>query len=803
MMRWCTPRFPAPLWGARCYHSRFGCYGYRIRKEIGKMKETKAVVKNRIENSNLLRMVMAYRRYGHRNADIDPLGLLPRITSNELELGTYGFAVEDGTQHAITGIMYEDARKKYATIGEIHQHLNAVYCGKIGYEFQHIPVAEEREWFSAKLEKWSVNAKERLSAAEKLNMHRLLAESEIFDKFMQKKFGKVKRYSGEGAESMLVGFEQLCARSAQYGVEELVLCMPHRGRLNLLTGFLQFPKDKFFYKLAGNPEIPAGFEGVNDVISHLFCSTDLTFAQDRPFHISMIPNPSHLEACNPVAVGKARAKQMHLADGDYKNDMSCTIGDKVMCVQFHGDAAFSAQGIVAETFQLSNLPHYTIGGSIHIVVNNQLGFTTPADRGRSSMYSSDIGKIIDCPVIHVNGDYPEEVAKACRIAADYRNVFRKDVIVDMLCYRKWGHNELDDPSFTQPLMYSRIQGRDSVPEKYEQHLVSEGVITAQEAQEVKNNYWAQLDAYLEKSRSYQPLPDCFQGNWAPMSQAKRTKIPVQTGVPLEKLLVIGEKSVSVPPNSVIHPRLVKGHIDSRLEKLKANTIDWATAEALAVGSLLVEKKPVRISGQDVGRGTFSHRHFMLVDQIDDSCYVPLNLLSSSQSFLEVANSELSELAVLGFEYGLSTENPNGLYIWEAQFGDFFNGAQIIIDTYISCGEAKWLRQSGLVMLLPHGFDGAGPEHSSCRIERFLQLTDSSVRGVDGDNVNMSVVIRQPRLSTFIYYDDKCVDLFANPWWWLLPKPSSASHPQSRKSNPWVLALISNRFWWTSALPGSR
>ena len=725
---------------SRPYHSRLGCYGYRIKKEPVKVRDSKKVIQNRIDNANLLRLVTAYRRFGHRNADIDPLGMLPRLSTDELELGTYGLSEDDPNKYSILGILYPDSKVKEADVATVYKHINEVYCGKVGVEFFHLPSTVEREWFAAKLENWASKASEELSVEDKKKFHGVMARSETFDQFMQKKFGQVKRYGAEGAESMMVGFEEICKRAAQNSVEQIVLCMPHRGRLNLLMDSMGYSKEKYFYKLAGNPEIPEQFEASSDVISHLFCSKTFHFEGEHPLYVSMIPNPSHLEACNPVAVGKARAKQMVLADHDYKDDAECKLGDKVMCLQFHGDAAFSAQGIISENLQLSNLPHYSTGGSVHVVVNNQLGFTTPADRGRSSMYASDIGKIIDCPVIHVNGDYPEEVAKACRIALDYRMMFRKDVIVDIVCYRRWGHNELDDPSFTQPMMYERIRSRSSVPEKYEQQLIQEGILTPEEAKSVRSDCWSTLDASLKKSTSFKPEPDCFQGGWEGISQASAFKTICETGVDIETLKYIGKRSVQVPENANIHPRLRKGHVDARMERIRAEAnIDWATAEAMAVGSLLLEKNNVRISGQDVGRGTFSHRHFMLVDQKDDSCYVPLNNLSNDQTFLEIANSELSELAVLGFEYGMSIENSKGLYIWEAQFGDFFNGAQIIIDTYLSNGEAKWMRQSGLVMLLPHGFDGAGPEHSSCRIERFLQMTDSSLDGPDGDNVNMFVV----------------------------------------------------------------
>lgn len=454
----------------------------------------------------------------------------------------------------------------------------------------------------------------------------------------------------------------------------------------------------------------------------------------------MLPNPSHLEAVNPVTAGKARGRQLTLKDGCFSNLTDSPLGEKVLSVMVHGDASFSAQGIVAETFCLANLPHYSVGGTIHLIVNNQLGFTTPGERGRSSRYSSDVGKMIGCPVLHVNGDNPEEVVRACRLAFEYRRKYRKDIIVDMLCYRRWGHNEIDDPSFTQPVMYQEIASRPSVPVLYANSLAQKGV--AAFGSEDDNQYTDFLNEELKRSDKLVPQTSHLEGHWKGFVQASEDKITTwDTGFPLEGLLFVGAKSVETPDSFNIHPHLKKTHAEARIKKLGSGTgIDWATAEALAIGSLLHQGYHVRFSGQDVGRGTFSHRHTMLVDQQTDEMFVPLNNMSEQQKgFLEVVNSPLSEEACLGFEYGMSIENPNHLIIWEAQFGDFFNGAQIIIDTFISGGEAKWLLQSGLVMLLPHGYDGAGPEHSSCRIERFLQMTDSREDGVDGDSVNMQVV----------------------------------------------------------------
>ncbi|XP_063782948.1 2-oxoadipate dehydrogenase complex component E1 isoform X2 [Pseudophryne corroboree] len=496
-----------------------------------------------------------------------------------------------------------------------------------------------------------------------------------------------------------------------------------------------------FRKMRGLSEFPESSLAIGDVLSHLTSSVNLEFGFIKPLHVTMLPNPSHLEAINPVAVGKTRARQQSLLDGVYSLDSTAQPSDKVVCLQVHGDAAFCGQGIVPETFTLSNLPHYEIGGSIHLIVNNQIGFTTPPDRSRSSVYSSDVGKIVSCAVVHVNGDDPEEVLRATRLAVEYQRLFRKDVIVDLLCYRQWGHNELDEPFFTNPGIYNVIRSRKSIPDLYTECLISEGLMTEEESKNIKTSYYNKLNDHLANMTLYTPPPTNLQANWSEMVEPSARITTWDTGVPTDLLKFIGAKSVEVPEEIQMHSHLLKMHAQSRIQKLQEGTkLDWATAEALAFGSLLCQGFHVRISGQDVGRGTFSQRHAMVVCQESSDINIPLNHIAPDQKgFLEVSNSALSEEAVLGFEYGMSIESPKLLPIWEAQFGDFFNGAQIIFDTFISGGEAKWLLQSGIVILLPHGYDGAGPEHSSCRIERFLQMCDSTEEGVDGDTVNMCVV----------------------------------------------------------------
>ncbi|KAJ1952123.1 hypothetical protein EC988_003719 [Linderina pennispora] len=423
-------------------------------------------------------------------------------------------------------------------------------------------------------------------------------------------------------------------------------------------------------------------------------------------------------------------------------DPACALGDRLIGIQVHGDAAFTGQGVIMETLGLSNLPHFSLGGTIHVIVNNQIGYTTPATNARSTFYTSDIGKMINAPVIHVNGDYPEEVAKAMRVAFEYRKMFRKDVIIDLITFRRWGHNELDEPSFTQPTMYNIIRARESVPKMYERKMQETSVITGDHAQATRESFNQFLEDELAASKEYVPEADHLTGKWEGMTMPTEAVSTIDTGAPIEVLKEVGTKSVTVDDAFKVHPRLLKHHIKPRIKRLaEGPNVDWATAEAMAFGTLLKEGYNIRLCGQDVGRGTFSQRHAMLVDQESENVYIPLNNIEDAQGKLEVANSNLSELAVLGFEYGVSIQSPNVLPIWEAQFGDFFNTAQVIIDTYIASGETKWLRQSGLVMLLPHGYDGAGPEHSSCRIERFLQLcnTPMDMSGDITQNPNMHVV----------------------------------------------------------------
>ncbi|KAL3874391.1 hypothetical protein ACJMK2_037417 [Sinanodonta woodiana] len=719
------------------YHSRSGIYGYKPAVKHRTEPVGEAALANRIRNSNLCRLVDSYRCHGHRKAALDPLRLQQVDVPQALQPERYGLSRGSGDRFDCTGIYYGAGGQAHMTVEELVQHLEKEYCGSIAAEFQHLRTEEEREWFAKAFESKSHI---EISPDRKVAIAKLLLKCQAFDHFLANKFTTVKRYGGEGGESMMCVFDEIFKKSARDNIEEIVICMPHRGRLNFLTCMLDYPAVRLFGKMRGKSEIPAGAKGMGDVLSHAYTSVDLNM-DGKNVHVSLIPNPSHLEANNPVAVGKVRSKQQTLRDWHYNMEEGACPGDKVLCLQVHGDASFAAQGIVTETFSFAECPHFSVGGSVHLIVNNQIGFTTEAERGRSSLYSSDLAKINGYPVLHINADFPEDVVRATAIAMDYRKKFRKDVILDFICFRKYGHNELDDPLFTQPVMYQVIQNRKSIPDMYANRVTKEGLCSQDDLSKTTSDWNSVLSDNLKSVDTYQVENYHLKRHWLGLSQASDNITTWDTGVPVDLLKFVGAKSVSLPGKMIIHPNIQKTHIDRRIQRMESGMdLDWSTAEALAMGTLMAQGYHVRISGQDVGRGTFSHRHCMLVDQETDEICVPLNHIDPSQTgFLEVANSVLSEEAVLGFEYGMSIDHPNTLVLWEAQFGDFFNGAQPIIDTYVSSGEIKWLLQSGLVMLLPHGMDGAGPEHSSCRMERFLQCCDSKEDRVDGDDVNMQVV----------------------------------------------------------------
>jgi len=686
------------------------------------------VHQSRRDNSNAFRYVDAFRKHGYKYADLNPVALSAASLSSATELDPkrYGLSADQAIQ--IQGLCTVSGSS--VSVNELTEKLSDVYCGPTALECGYLEDENEQEWLFSKYE--AIKGQE-LDGSAKKGLAIEMLKSQAFDNFLATKFQSVKRYGGEGAEAMMGFFTELLNQAEKQNIDQLILGQAHRGRLNLLTGLLQFPPVAMFRKMRGLPEFPPDQSGAGDVLSHLTASLDI-----GGIHVTMLPNPSHLEAVNPVAVGKTRAKHLSVKGGEYGMGK---MGDSGLCVQIHGDAALAGQGINMETLQLANIPHYSVGGSLHLVVNNQVGFTTPSERGRSSRHCTDLAKQIGAPVIHVNGDHPEDLVKATRLAIEYRQKFRKDVFVNLICFRRWGHNELDDPTFTNPALYSIIHARRSVPDNYSDKLIEDGILSKEERLEIVSKHMEMLNDNFRIMDSYVPLRNNLKGQWSALSEPSSQVTEWDTGVSADVLKFVGSKSVEAPEKFNVHPHLKKTHIEGRIKKLESGAgIDWGTAEALAMGSLLFQGYNVRISGQDVGRATFSHRHAMLVDQESNEIFIPMNSIVEDQSGkLEIANSILSEEAVLAFEYGMSVESPDNLIIWEAQFGDFFNGAQIILDTYVANGESKWGLQSGLVMLLPHGMDGAGPEHSSCRIERFLQMTDSKETSADGDNVNWEVV----------------------------------------------------------------
>jgi len=660
-----------------------------------------------LDSIRALILIRAYRARGHLKADLDPLGLVEPTNHSELNPATYGFSEKDMDREIfINYVLGLEA----ATLREILGILQDTYCKSIGVEFMHIQDPDEKSWIQERIERIR-NQPEFTTNGKRAILNRLI-ETEGFEKYLDKKFAGTKRFGLDGGESLVPAMEQIFKRGSQLGIEEIVLGMPHRGRLNILANVMGKPFQAIFHEFQGGSTKPEDVGGSGDVKYHLGSSSDRTF-DGRTVHLSLTANPSHLEAVNTVCLGKVRAKQMQ------KNDSE---REKVMGLLLHGDAAFAGQGLVPETLDLSNLIGYKTGGTIHIVVNNQIGFTTAPRFSRTSHYCSDVAKGVAAPILHVNSDDIEAVVHCARIAVEYRQRFKKDVVIDMICYRRHGHNEGDEPMFTQPSMYKKIATQPTTFEIYSNKLVHAGLLTQKELDGQIADFTNHLDQAFETSSNYKAnKADWFDGQWSGLSVATGDARRGNTGVNLDRLKDVGASLVRVPDNFMLHKRIV------RQLKIKANMftdgdgIDWATAEALAFGTLLMEGHPVRLSGQDSGRGTFSQRHSVLVDQETEERYIPLNNLHFGQAPFEVLDSPLSEAGVLGFEYGYSLAEPQMMVLWEAQFGDFANGAQVIIDQFITTGEHKWLRMCGLVMLLPHGFEGQGPEHSSARLERYLQL----------------------------------------------------------------------------------
>ncbi len=664
-----------------------------------------------LDSIRALMMIRVYRVRGHLIASLDPLGLHGERYHPELDYHEYGFTERDLDREIFIDNVLG---MQTATLQQILDAVRTTYCGHIGVEFMHIQDPEQKAWIQRRIE--SVRNQTEFSAADRRAILEQLTEAEEFEKFLHTKYLGTKRFGLEGGESLIPLLEQILKRGSQLGLNNIVFSMAHRGRLNVLAHVLKKPYRAIFSEFQGNPAHPEDVQGAGDVKYHLGTSTDRVF-DDRRMHVSLIANPSHLEAADPVLLGKVRANQA-LRGG-------MVARDEVMGVILHGDAAFSGQGMVAECFGLSQLKGYCSGGTIHVIINNQIGFTTLPQHSRSSTYPSDVAKGVQAPIFHVNGDDPEAVVHIARIATEFRQQFMADVVVDMLCYRRHGHNETDEPSFTQPIMYGRIATHPTTKKIYSDKLLQNNLVKTDEISFMDIRYRNRLKEEYEDSESYKPnKADWLEGIWSGLVPAKGEDELRQesTDVSMTLLREVGA-ALSTPPTGLrIHPKILRQLENKRDMFQTGQDIDWATAEALAFGTLLLEGTPVRLSGQDSGRGTFSQRHAVLIDQENESVYIPLNHIRDGQSLFEVVDSPLSEESVLGFEYGYSLAMPKALVIWEAQFGDFANGAQVVFDQFIASGESKWLRLSGLTIFLPHGFEGQGPEHSSGRPERYLQLT---------------------------------------------------------------------------------
>jgi len=664
-----------------------------------------------MDSVRALMMIRAYRIRGHLEANLDPLGIETRAPSPELEPSSYGFGDGDLDRPIFLDFVLG---METATMREIAALLRRTYCGNLGVQYMHISDPEEKAWLQERIEG---RGKEITFTNEgKVAILKKLTEAETFERFLHKRFPGTKRFGLDGGEGMVPALEQIIKRGGALGVDEIVIGMSHRGRLNVLAAVMGKPYKVIFCEFQGGSSVPSDIGGSGDVKYHLGASADREF-DGNSVHLSLTANPSHLEIVNPVVLGKARAKQTF----DMRENAEAS-RCKVLPLLLHGDAAFAGQGVIAECFALMGLKGFKTGGTVHFIVNNQIGFTTSPRNSRSSPYPSDVALMVEAPIFHANGDDPEAVTFAAKVAIEYRQKFGKDVVVDMFCYRRFGHNEGDDPTFTQPAMYAKIKDHPSVRELYAQRLVQEGVVTQEQADGWVAEFEAFLDAEMAAGKSYKPnKADWLDGKWQGLEHDTSAEAPRgDTAVPMQKLKDLGLKMTTIPETVDAHKTL-RRVIDGRHAAIAAGEgLDWATAEHLAFATLVDEGSPVRLCGQDSVRGTFSQRHSGIIDQTTEERYIPLNHLRDGQAYFEVIDSALSEEAVLGFEYGYSLADPNTLVMWEGQFGDFVNGAQVVIDQFISSGERKWLRMSGLTLLLPHGYEGQGPEHSSARLERFLQ-----------------------------------------------------------------------------------
>jgi len=710
-------------------------------------------------------LIRAYQVNGHRSANIDPLGLytndaFPHRPGNNrspndlsdgyadtLTVGFHGFDPERDLDRELNfkGVhtggnkgFLEDLTNMpgKVTLRKVVDRLRETYCQTIGVEYMHIGSTEQCNWIRERVEHPDFLKADK---EKKVHIFERLCFADTFENFLANKFNTTKRFGLDGGEAIVPALKDAIDRASELGAHSFIIGMPHRGRLNVLANVMRKPMTTIFSEFSGTHYDTAvhtkgkdGWGSAGDVKYHMGSSMDRTYPDGRKIHLSLLANPSHLECVNPVVIGKARAKQFYC--GNTEEDMR-----NVVPILLHGDAAFAGQGVVYETLQMAGVDDFNVGGTIHVIVNNQIGYTTNPINSRSTPYASDLGKAFNCPIFHVNGDDPIAVSRALETAIEWRHEWGSDVVIDMICYRRLGHNEMDQPMFTQPKLYKAITRHQPTLNVYEKRLIEEGTMTKEEAKEIRDFTLQSYEADYEASKSHTPKPeDWLSSRWTGFKSPRQHSRIRPTGVDIEKLRYIGDKAGEVPEGFKLHRQMAK-IFKARQAMAKTGTdIDWGTAEAMAFGSLLIEGNHVRLTGQDVQRGTFSHRHAVVKCQETDAEYTPLNSLarvlsmsapveelvkSDTQAQLTVRNSILSEFAVLGFEHGYSLENPNALVLWEAQFGDFVNGAQVMLDQFIAAGEDKWLRQSGLVMLLPHGYDGAGAEHSSCRVERYLQMVE--------------------------------------------------------------------------------
>jgi 2-oxoglutarate dehydrogenase E1 component len=679
--------------------------------KAGVALDEKAIEAAALDSIRAMMLIRTYRVRGHLAADLDPLGLHHSELPADLTPEYHGF-----TGAALDRKVYLGGflGLQWSTVREVVQILRANYCGKVGLEYMHIADVEERRFLQDRME--GADKTIEFTPEGKKAILSAVIRGEQYEKFLGKKYVGTKRFGLDGGESMIPALEAVIKYGGQLGVKEIVYGMAHRGRLNVLANVMAKPYKVIFHEFSGGTANPEDVGGSGDVKYHLGTSTDREFDGIK-VHMSLVPNPSHLEAVDPVVLGKVRAQQV------FRDDIGKDKHSQVLPVLIHGDAAFAGQGIVWECLGFSGIRGYNTGGCIHFIINNQIGFTTSPQFARSSPYPSDVAKGVQAPILHVNGDDPEAVTFVCKLAIDYRQRFRRDIVIDMWCYRRFGHNEGDEPGFTQPLMYDRIRAHPPVSQIYAERLQQQGVINGSFTADTIAHFTEHLEEQFEAGKSYQANEaDWFAGRWSGLNkpadpEGARRNVP--TGIEGKLFDSLGRTLTTVPEGLTIHKTLGRV-LDAKREMFTSGKgFDWATGEALAFGSLVSEGFGVRLSGQDSGRGTFSQRHAVWVDQTDEHKYVPLTTVPHGR--FEVLDSPLSEYGVLGFEYGYSLADPKSLVLWEGQFGDFANGAQIIIDQFIAAGEAKWLRANGLVLLLPHGYEGQGPEHSSARLERFLQL----------------------------------------------------------------------------------